>query len=305
MVDQAEKLRQLVRSKSTDSLPDAALQMNEREMGKTERRARIVAITSGKGGVGKTSISTNLAIELALLGKRVTIFDADLSLANIDVLLGLRPRFNLNHVINGDKSLEDIMVEGPHGIRIIPASSGIQEMADMSEAALQRLIGQFAQLERECDFLLVDTAAGISDNVLAFLHAADEILIVTTPEPTAYTDAYAMIKVLQERNVPAQLGLIVNMAQSRREALNAAEGIVVISQKFLQAGVKDYGYLLRDPEVPRATRRQEAFTLYNPSCAAARSVRSLARLMAQSNSPVGKPHWRGFMDRFAAYFRAE
>lgn len=305
MVDQAEKLRQLVRSKSSESLPDAALRIDERGLARTERRARIVAVTSGKGGVGKTSLSTNLAIELALLGKRVTIFDADLSLANIDVLLGLRPRFNLNHVINGDKPLEDIMVEGPHGIRIIPASSGIQEMADMSEEALERLIGQFARLESDCDFLLVDTAAGISDNVLAFLHAADEILIVTTPEPTAYTDAYAMIKVLQEQNVPAQLGLIVNMAQNRREAVNAAEGIVVISQKFLQAGVKDYGYVLRDPEVPRATRRQEAFTLYNPSCPASRSIRSLARMMAQSNAPGGKPHWRGFMDRFAAYFRAE
>ena len=304
MPDQAEKLRELVRSQKAESLPESAIQMDGDSMAKTERKARTLAVTSGKGGVGKTSVATNLAIELALSGKRVTILDADLSLANIDVLLGLRPRYNLNHVIQKEKSLMDVMVRGPHGIQVIPASSGIQSMADLPEDQLNHLTGQFSLLERQCDFLLVDTAAGISDNVLAFVHAVDEVLIVTTPEPTAYTDAYALIKVLLEGDVPGKLGLLVNMAQSRKEARNAAEGIIMISQKFLQVGIKDYGYILRDPEVPRATRRQEAFTLYNPMCSASRSIRSLARHLLVSETQERNGQWRGFLERFSAYFRS-
>jgi len=305
MSDQAEKLREMVRSRPSDSLPKAAIRLDGRALAETERKARVVAVTSGKGGVGKTSIATNLAIELALRGKRVVIFDADLSLANIDVLLGHRPRFNLNHVINGDRVLEDVMVEGPQAVRIVPASSGVQALAGLSREQLNRLTGQFSQLERDCDFLFVDTAAGISDNVLSFVHAADEILIVTTPEPTAYTDAYAMIKVISEQQARGEIGLVINMAQSRREAQNAASGIVLISRQFLPVGVKDYGYILRDPEVPRATRRQEAFTLYNPSAPASRSIRALAVRLLREGSPESKDRGRGFLDRFVAYFRRD
>ncbi|HEQ60634.1 MAG TPA: MinD/ParA family protein [Firmicutes bacterium] len=327
MPDQAEKLRQLVRTKPKDSLPAAAVRLDGKAMAETERKARLIAITSGKGGVGKTSIAGNLAIELALHGKRVVVFDADLSLANIDVLLGLRPRFNLNHVISGERTLEEVVVQGPHGVRIIPASSGVQGLANLSREALNRLTGQFSGLERDCDFLLMDTAAGISDNVLSFVHAADEILIVTTPEPTAYTDAYAMIKVICEQQAwsgvegrrhpqaaledgtlgPARgtIGLVINMAQSRREAQNAASGIILISRQFLQVGVKDYGYILRDPEVPRATRRQEAFTLFNPTASASRSVRALAVRLLKEQVVPGKGSGRGFLDRVAAYFRRD
>jgi len=305
MPDQAEKLRQLVRTKPKDSLPAAAVRLDGKAMAETERKARLIAITSGKGGVGKTSIAGNLAIELALHGRRVVVFDADLSLANIDVLLGLRPRFNLNHVISGERTLEEVVLEGPHGVRIIPASSGVQGLANLSREALNRLTGQFSGLERECDFLLMDTAAGISDNVLSFVHAADEILIVTTPEPTAYTDAYAMIKVICEQQARGAIGLVINMAQSRREAQNAASGIILISRQFLQVGVKDYGYILRDPEVPRATRRQEAFTLFNPTASASRSVRALAVRLLKEQVVPGKGLGRGFLDRVAAYFRRD
>jgi len=303
MPDQAEKLRQLVQSKTEESLPASALRMQAQTLAKTDRKARVLTITSGKGGVGKTSLATNLAIELALQGQRVIVFDADLSLANIDVLLGLRPRYNLNHVIHGEKTVEDVLVEGPHGIRIIPASSGVQALANLSREQLNQLTGQFCRLERDCDWFLIDTGAGISDNVMAFVHAADEVLIVTTPEPTAYTDAYAMIKIICEQGVDAQIGLAINMAQNRSEALNAAAGIVLISQKFLQVGIRDYGFVLRDPEVPRATRRQEAFTLYNPTCPASRNIRALAKRLLRQDQPGGKGGIRRFIDRFAAYFR--
>ncbi len=303
MPDQAEKLRQLVRSKPGDSLPRAALRLDGKAMAETERKARLITVTSGKGGVGKTSIATNLAIELALRGQRVVVFDADLSLANIDVLLGLRPRFNLNHVISGERLLEEVLVRGPHEVQIVPASSGVQALAHLSREQLNRLTGQFSRLERDFDFLLIDTAAGISDNVLSFVHAADEVLIVTTPEPTAYTDAYALIKVISEQQVAGEIGVVMNMAQSRREAQNATSGIVLISKQFLQVGVKDYGYILRDPEVPRATRRQEAFTLYNPTAPASRSIRALAVRLLRDKLP--ESNGRGFLERFAAYFRRD
>jgi len=305
MPDQAEKLRQLVRSKPSESLPKAAMRLDSPAMAETERKARLITITSGKGGVGKTSVATNVAIEMALRGQRVVVFDADLSLANIDVLLGLRPRFNLNHVVNGERTLSEVLVKGPHNIQIVPASSGVQALANLSREQIDRLTGQFSRLERNCDFLLIDTAAGISDNVMSFVHAADEVLIVTTPEPTAYTDAYAMIKVISEQQAPGEIGLVINMAQSRREAQNAAAGIVLISKQFLQVGVKDYGYVPRDPEVPRAIRRQEAFTLYNPSAPASRSIRALAVRLLKERVPESKDRMRGFMERFTAYFRGD
>jgi flagellar biosynthesis protein FlhG len=302
MPDQAEKLRELVRSKASETVPDTAARLETRPMAPVRRKARVLTITSGKGGVGKTNVATNLAIELALMGKQVTVFDADLSLANIDVLLGLRPAYNLNHVVSGERTLQEVIVEGPHHVRVVPASSGVQALADLTREQLNRLTGQFAQLERSCDFLIIDTGAGISDNVMCFLHAADQILVVTTPEPTAYTDAYALIKVVSEQNTDSEIGLIVNMAQNRREARQAAEGIIMVSRKFLQVDVKDYGYLLRDPEVPRATRRQEAFSLYNPSAPASRGVRALAARLVQDEPAPGRKGVFGLLERVAAYF---
>lgn len=304
MVDQAEKLRKLVSSKATDAVPQAAVDMNVHPVvDKKTEKARVIAITSGKGGVGKSSVATNLAIELAIQGKRVTIFDADLSLANIDVLLGLKPRFNLNHFIRGERSLKDIIVQGPHDIQVIPASSGIQSLAELPREQLNRLTGEFSRLEKECDFFIIDTAAGISDNVMAFVHSAEEIIVVTTPEPTAYTDAYAMIKVIDEQAAPGRIGLVINMAQNVKEAKNAASGIILISKQFLQVGVTDYGYILRDPDVPRATRRQEAFTLYSPSCSASRSIRTLANRVIAGERQKRGSRLQGFLERFTEFFQ--
>jgi flagellar biosynthesis protein FlhG len=306
VADQAEKLRELVRSKAKDTVPESASVMDSEAIGKKkEKKARIIAVTSGKGGVGKTSVATNLAIEMAMEGKRVIVFDADLSLANIDVLLGLRPQYNLHHVINGEKNIEDILISGPHGIRIIPASSGIVSLANLSREGLDRLMGQFSRIEKDCDFLIVDTAAGISDSVMAFVASADQAIVVTTPEPTAYTDAYALIKILAEQSTSTEIGLLINMAASRKEALNAASGIILISKQFLQIGVRDFGFVLRDPEVPRAVRRQEAFVLYNPMCAASRSIRQLAGMVASSSRVNDGSGRRGFMEKIASFFRGE
>src|SRR5664279_3515957 len=176
--------------------------------------ARVVAITSGKGGVGKTNVVAGLALALAQLGQRVVVLDADFGLANLDILLGLSPEYTLEHVLRGEKLMEEILLDGPFGIKIIPASSGIQELTRLDSAAELRLIQGLQRISATNDWLLIDTAAGIHDSVIKLLMAAQEVLLVTTPEPTALVDAYAMVKVVHLRDPRKPLWLLVNNAQN-------------------------------------------------------------------------------------------
>ena len=175
-----------------------ATQQRAQEAAPLGRSARVLAITSGKGGVGKTSVTVNLAVVLARWGKRVIILDCDLGTANVDVMLGLHPRYSLQHVLSRQRRLDEVLVEGPHGIKVIPGGSGLQELANLSDSRREELLATFAELDSQADVLLLDTGAGISDNVLQFVLAAGEALVVTTPEPTAVTDAYALIKVASQ-----------------------------------------------------------------------------------------------------------
>ncbi|HNT33946.1 MAG TPA: MinD/ParA family protein [bacterium] len=291
-VDQATKLRELIKQKE-ETLPPI----------ETREPSRIIAVTSGKGGVGKSNIASNLAIAFAQAGKRVLIIDADLSLANVDILLDVHPRFNLSHVIFGERKLEEVLVEGPEGVRILPASSGVTELANLGHAQLEGLINQFSDLADETDILIIDTAAGISENVLAFVAAAREALVVTTPEPTAYTDAYAMLKVLSTRQVEVQLGLVVNMAGDEREAAQAGENMVLVCRQFMNMGIRYWGHVLKDPDVGAAIRRQEPFILYAPHCHASRCLRTLAaNLLESHNGSVPRPR-KGFWSRFVEHLR--
>ncbi|HEX7599096.1 MAG TPA: MinD/ParA family protein, partial [Polyangia bacterium] len=176
--------------------------------------ARVVAITSGKGGVGKTNVVAGLALALAQQGQRVVVMDADFGLANLDILLGLSPKYTLEHVLRGEKVIEEILLEGPLGIRIIPASSGIQELTRLDTASELRLVQGLQRVAESADWLLIDTAAGIHDSVLKLLMAAQEVILVTTPEPTSLVDAYAMAKVLHLREATKPLWLLVNNGQS-------------------------------------------------------------------------------------------
>lgn len=195
--------------------------------------ARVVAITSGKGGVGKTNVVAGLALSLAQQGQRVVIMDADFGLANLDILLGLSPKYTLEHVLRGEKVIEEILLDGPMGIRIIPASSGIQELTRLDTMSELRLVQGLQRVAETADWLLIDTAAGIHDSVLKLLMAAQEVVLVTTPEPTSLVDAYAMVKVLHLREANKPLWLLVNNGQSPDEAQETIDQLQAATERFL------------------------------------------------------------------------
>ena len=299
MVDQAQKLRELVEKRKLTVLSD-----NE----KTEYSGKpglSIAVTSGKGGVGKTNITANLAIQLSRQGHKVIILDSDFSLANIDVLLGITPRWNMSHVFAEQKTLEEILIEGPYGIQIIPASSGLTELAQLNEEQIDLLLEQLPSVESKCDYFFIDTAAGIADQVLSLVCSADMVMVVTTPEPTAYTDAYAMIKVVGARNPDANIGVLINMAQNHREAQQASKNMVALSKQFLHISVNNYGYILRDPEVSNAIRHQEAFSIKNPHSLASRGIRDLAQAVELfgSDESVTSKGLKGFFDRWTGWWK--
>ncbi len=222
---------------------------------------RVICITSGKGGVGKTNITANLAYRLALEGLRILVLDADLNLANIDVLLGMTPKYNLQHVFTGEKSLTEVMIQGPGGINILPGASGIMELANLDEEQRLYFLSEMAALDNKIDILLIDTGAGINENVIYFNLAAQERIIILTPEPTSLTDAYAMIKVLSTRHDVKRFKILVNMAMSEQEALNVYRQLSKVCDQFLATLSLDFiGYLPYDKKLVMAVRSQHLVT---------------------------------------------
>src|ERR1044071_413664 len=205
-------------------------------------RASVLAITSGKGGVGKSNVAVNLAVQFATAGKNVVLLDADLGLANADVLCNIDLPFNLAHVIARKKELKDVMVKGPGGFKLIGGASGLARMADLSDDDRQRLVAALAELEFQADVIIIDTGAGISPNVLSFTRAADHVLVVTTPEPTAITDAYAVIKVIAKDGMDRHISLLVNQVRSTAEAKLVHERVAKVAKNFLGVNVLDAGH---------------------------------------------------------------
>ncbi len=248
-----------------------------------ETSPRVISFTSGKGGVGKTNIVANLALSLAKLGKKVLIFDADLGLANIDVLLGLSPKFNINHVFSGQKSLLDILVDGPGGVKILPASSGVEQLCRLSESQKLFLLGEFDHLGRFFDLLLIDTSAGISENVVYFNLAAQHRVVVVTPEPTSITDAYALVKVMTTRYGTKDFFILVNQVRSAREAARVYEQILRVTDRFLGPSVslRYLGALPKDNKLCRAVRNQKAVVDVYPDSAISRTFSDLARKLLE------------------------
>lgn len=246
-------------------------------------RFRSLSITSGKGGVGKTNIVVNMAIHLAKLGKQVFLIDADLGLANIDILLNLAPQFTIEDVLTGKKHINDIIVEGPMGIHILPASSGISEMQTLTAKQQMSMLRELANLKTQYDFILIDTGAGISSNVLRFNAAADEICVVTNPEPTAITDAYALMKIMSSKYQIHHFSLIVNQS-SPAEARDVYNRLVRVLNKFLTVNLDLLGNIPRDPNFIRAVKQQEPISLLLPNSPAGKAFRNLAMNVIEPSS---------------------
>ena len=248
------------------------------------RAPRVLAITSGKGGVGKTNLAVNLSLALTREGRRVTLIDFDLGLANADLLMDLTPRTNLQSVISGRKTIREVMLQTPEGLRLVPGASGVERLANLSDTERQNLVESLEELHQDTDFIIFDTGAGISKNTTAFLGAADDVVVVTVPEPPAVLDAYAVIKLLSAQEDRGRVGLVVNMAGSRKEAERFSRGVTSTAYRMLNIYVEDFGFVLADPAVGRAVRTRRPFVTADPQAPASRCVRALARRLCDAGA---------------------
>lgn len=268
-MDQAERLRNII--KKQDLQPQK------------KGNAKVITVTSGKGGVGKSSLSVNLAIQLSRMGKRVVIFDADFGLANVEIMLGLRPQYNLADLMYHGKSISDIIMRGPENIGFISGGSGIRELSNISRDQVFTLIQKLGDLDRQADIIIVDTGAGISDTVLEFVAASEEVLLVATPEPTSVTDAYALMKVLDRKTAfrldRSVVKLVANQVREEWEATELFEKLGAVARKFLDIEVEYLAAIPYDKYMQRAVMRQDPVSISHPEARAARAVKRMAFLL--------------------------
>ncbi|MGP1438063.1 MAG: MinD/ParA family protein [Treponema sp.] len=267
MVDQAEDLRKLMKEKK-DEL--------EEIKNKHQKKTRIISVTSGKGGVGKTNIAVNLGLAYAKTGKSVIIIDADLGLANANIILGTTPEYNLYHVIRKKKHMRDIIIETSYGVKLVAGASGFSEIANMTEEDRTHFINELYELANT-DIIIIDTSAGISRNVLSFLEASDEVLVVTTTEPTSIADAYGIIKTVSKEidNCDINLKLIVNRVLSAQGSKEIAERIINIAGQFLNVKVEYLGFIYNDDSVFNAVSKQKPFFVVSPSSKASSCLKHI------------------------------
>lgn len=237
---------------------------------------RVIAVTSGKGGVGKTNLSVNLGVALSKIGRRVALLDADMGLANVDILLGLSPEFNLSHVLKGEKTLEDIMLTGPAGLKVIPASSGVQQMSELSNIEQAAIIRAFSEIDRRLDVLIVDTAAGISSSVVNFARACQEIIVVVCDEPTSLTDAYAYMKLLNRDYGLSKFHIVTNMVQSPQQGQQLFTKLTKVTDKYLDVSLNYVGAVPFDEYLRKSVQKQTPVIEAFPRSKSALAVRNLA-----------------------------
>jgi len=249
--------------------------------------AMVLAITSGKGGVGKTNIAANVAICLANRNQRVLLLDADLSLGNLDLVMDIRSKYNISHVISGHKRMEEIIQAGPRGLQIICGVSGLDRLADISEVEQHHLLEHLSRLQRQTDTILIDTAAGISSSVIGFCLAADQVLVVTTPEAAAMADAYGVIKVLVRKRYERPISLVVNMARSPAEGKQVYQRMADVTQRFLQTTLYYAGTLLKDERLCTAVRARKPVVLAYPRSQISSSFAALAARLGGPQSREG------------------
>jgi flagellar biosynthesis protein FlhG len=285
MYDQAQILRGLMERRSESPPADEAAPS-----------ARTVAVTSGKGGVGKSNIALNLAIALRQMGQSVCLLDANLGLGNIDLLCGLNGYWNLSHVVSGARTLADIVLPGPAGVNVVPGASGLLELADCSQTSQRELLMQLEDLERRHDYLILDTGTGIHRTVRQFVAAAETVLVITTPEPTAIADAYATLKAQTAGRDCGQPYLLVNQADSPDQAREIIARVQQTARTFLHVTVSSAGFIPRDPAVPTAVAQRKPFLIHDPRCPASRAIEQLARRVR--NLPAAPATGESFFAKF-------
>lgn len=272
MVDQAHGLKNLLKRKTP---PEGTPTSNN--------KCRVICISSGKGGVGKTNLAVNLSLALVQQGLKVVLFDGDLGMANVDILLGMYSKYSLKDVLYGEKALQEIVVKGPNDLMIIPGGSGISQLANLSSSQQEHFIAELLTLEEEADLILIDTAAGIGTSMLRFISAAHEVIVITTPEPTSITDAYSIIKLVSNYKLHSQVYLVVNRVHSKKEAINVVNRLNKVAEKYLHLKMVFLGEIFEDNQVIEAVRMQEPFILKNPHSRLSESVKSMALTLAGSS----------------------
>jgi flagellar biosynthesis protein FlhG len=266
------------------------------------RPIRAIAVTGGKGGVGKTNVSVNLAVALADLGRKVMVLDADLGLANIDVVLGLHPQYDLSHVLRGERLLEEVVIEGPSGVLVIPAASGIQQMAELSEAEHAGLIRAFSDLSNDVDILVVDTAAGISHTVVSFSRAVQEVIVVVCDEPASITDAYALIKLLNREYGVNRFRILANMTRTTQEGRELYNKMCRVTDRYLDVMLSFMGSIPYDDSLRKAVRSQKPVVHAFPRSTSAQAFKNLAKKADNWPVPDGASgHLQFFVERLVRY----
>lgn len=286
----------LVPQKRTRASRAAAHRPQRTVVGLPRPAVRTLAVVSGKGGVGKSNVVANLAVAMGEMGASVLVLDADLGQANQDVLLGVHPRVDLLSVLRGECALEDILIDGPTGVKLVPAGSGDPLLADVDDVRRERLFREIGALASESDIVLIDNASGASRQAAGFALAARELLVVTTPEPTAYADSYGLLKVLARQGLATQPGVLVNLSSSVEDAEEVAHRLASVCRRFLRVQVHMLGHVPLDPALPTAVRRQEPVVVSHPNSPSARALIALAeRLLshAPDGTPFGFPAWEG------------
>jgi len=296
-MDQASGLRKL------------AVQKNQKmhlipETGSDEKSTKIYAVASGKGGVGKTNLAINMGILFAKEGKKVVVMDADLGLANVNVVLGIIPKFNLYHVLKGQKKLSEIMIQTSHGIKIIAGASGFAKLANLEESEREKFIENLGDLGN-ADIVIIDTGAGVSRNVLSFVLAADEAIIVTTPEPTAITDAYGIIKSISAESSHVDIKLVVNRVSGIGEARQVAERVINIAGQFLNMKVENLGFVYEDEIVRKSVIKQKPFVLVSSRSKASICVDHLVKRLLNMQIEEKTGGVKNFMKNLFTFYKSD
>ena len=287
-MDQAAKLRKLVREKKEEVVKV-----------ETKKTAKILSVTSGKGGVGKTSLSVNIAASLGKEDLRVLLIDADLGLSNVEIMLGVTPSYTLKDVIKNGRAIEEVIINGPYNIDFISGGNGFLELAELSEIEREEILIKIHKLEELYDIIIIDTGAGISKNVTAFLTSSDEIIVVTNSEPTALTDAYSIIKVITEEKLKQKIGLIINRVKNKNEYQQASDILINTAKKFLGEEIKSLGFVYEDPNVRKTIYKNTPFVIYYPNSVASDCVKEIINNLSLKETGEKKP---SMMDKFMRLF---